>query len=305
MSYTPPWAWITEWLSHKEAHLHGVYKVYFFGRTKYQDVAVVETGSFGKALFLDGFVQSTEFDEFVYHEALVHPAMITHPNPEKVAIIGGGEGATLRESLKHQGVKEVTMVDIDRELIDICKRYLPEWNKGAFNDPRTKLVFSDGRRFLKENREKYDVIILDLTDPIKGGPSQYLYTKEFYTIVKERLDDEGVMVTQATNPRYYLEIYATIHNTVKSVFKLARPYRTFIPSFLTDWGFVIGSKGRDPLEVSKEEIERRTGDMESRFYDHEAHFNMFWIPKYMKAIMSRIKRVSTDSSPVGLEKWGL
>lgn len=305
MSYTSSWTWITEWLSHREVHLHSIYKVYFFGRTKYQDVAVVETGSFGKALFLDGFVQSTVFDEFVYHEALVHPAMITHPNPEKIAIIGGGEGATLREVLKHRSVKEVTMVDIDEELISICKKYLPEWSKGAFDDPRAKLVFLDGRKFLEESKEKYDVIILDLTDPIKGGPSQYLYTKEFYTIVKERLSNDGVMTTQATNPRYYLEIYATIYNTIKSVFKLARPYRTFVPSFLTDWGFVIGSKSRDPLGISREEIEKRIADMDLKFYDSEAHFNMFWIPKYMRASMSKVKAVSTDSNPVGLQKWGL
>ena len=304
MKYTPSWAWITEWLTHKEAHMHGINKVYFYGRTKYQEVMIVETGSFGKALFLDGYVQSTEFDEFIYHEALVHPAMVTHPNPLKVAIIGGGEGATLREVLRYNSVKEAVMVDIDKELVKICKEYLPEWSKGAFDDSRCKLVFMDGRKFVEESNDRFDVIVLDLTDPIKGGPSRYLYTEEFYSLVKGRLSDEGVMVTQATNLRYYVEIFATIYNTISRIFRIARPYKVFIPSFLAEWGFVIGSKSRDPLLLSKEEIGDRVAGMDLRFYEPDAHHNMFWIPKHIREKMGTIKKISRDSDPVGLEWWG-
>ncbi|MEM0318067.1 MAG: methyltransferase domain-containing protein, partial [Candidatus Nezhaarchaeales archaeon] len=173
-------------MSH-EAHLHGVRKIMYSGRTKFQQVDIVETYSFGKCLFLDGKLQSCEYDEHVYHEALVHPAMMTHPDPKRVLIVGGGEGATAREVLRYPTVEKVVMVDIDGELVDLCRRYMPEWSQGAFEDPRLELVIADGRKYIEETGESFDVVILDLTDPLPGTPSVYLYTREFYELVKGRL----------------------------------------------------------------------------------------------------------------------
>ncbi len=298
----PHWEWIIEWFSRKEGHLHGIEEIYYVGDTKYQHVAIVKTGSFGKALFLDGFIQSTEYDEKVYHESLVHPAMLTVNEPKDVLVIGGGEGATIREVLRHKSVRKVVMVDIDNELIELCKKYMPEWNQGAFDNPRVNLIIGDGRKYIEETKEKYDVVILDLTDPEKGTPGVYLYTKEFYEKVYKALKRNGVMVTQATSLRYYIFGFATILNTIRTVFPITRFYNVNIPSFSSEWGFVIGSKKNDPLEVlKKEDIEekiRSLGDL--YFFDKEALQHLFWIPKHIRRKIEMYKEISTDDNPLEL-----
>ncbi len=289
--------WITEWISPKEAHMHGLVEVYFEGRTKFQHVIIARTHAFGDALFLDGYVQSTELDEFIYHEALVHPAMLTHPNPRKVAVIGGGEGATIREVFKYKDVERVVMVDIDDELIELSKKYLKKWHQGAFDDPRLELKLMDGRKFLEETDEKFDVIILDLTDPAEGTPGVLLYTKEFYEAVYRALSDNGVAVTQATSTRYNLFMYAIIRNTMASIFPIVRPYKAFVPAFLSEWGFMLASKKRDPLNVTEEEIRERIKDLHLKFLDVPLFKSLFVLPKYMKEEMKKYTRISTDKDP--------
>ncbi|MGD0511292.1 MAG: hypothetical protein ABSA33_05635, partial [Candidatus Micrarchaeaceae archaeon] len=153
----------------------------FSARTKYQSVEIIDTYTFGRCLILDDKIQSSELDEFIYHEALVHPAMIMHAQPHKVFVAGGGEGAVLREVLKYTSVNKVIMVDIDGEVIKISDEFLPSWHQNAFRDPRVKLIFDDARRYLAETNERFDVIICDLSDPISAGPSRFLFTREFYT----------------------------------------------------------------------------------------------------------------------------
>jgi len=160
-------------------------------------VEIINTGSFGVCLVLDGKIQSSETDEFIYHEALVHPAMLTHPRPEKVFIAGGGEGATLREVLAHKTVRKAVMVDIDEEVVGLCRRYLPAWHQNSFDDPRAEIHFADARRYLEETDEKFDVIIIDLVDPLEQGPARLLYTREFYGIAKQKLGPGGIMSVQS------------------------------------------------------------------------------------------------------------
>ncbi len=156
-----------EYIWFREPSLNGVSicylcdRVIYHGVSKYQTIDIVETRLHGKMLFLDGVAQSAERDEFIYHELLVHPAMFAHPNPEKVLVIGGAEGATLREVLKHQTVKRAVLVDIDGELVEICKQYLPGWHQGSFDDPRVEVVIGDGRDYVVKCNEKFDVIIID------------------------------------------------------------------------------------------------------------------------------------------------
>jgi len=151
----------------------------YSGKTQFQSVEVIESGGLGRCLILDGKIQSSEWDEFIYHEALVHPPMIAHPHPEKVFIAGGGEGATLREVLAHSSVKRVVMVDIDEEVIDISRRFLPSWHQGSFEDSRLELRFVDAIKYLEEcvdKGEKFDVVILDLPEPIEEGSAYLLHT---------------------------------------------------------------------------------------------------------------------------------
>lgn len=295
------WRYIVEWIRMPyEAYMHGVRRILYSGSTRYQRVDIVETHSFGKCLFLDGKLQSSEFDEFVYHEALVHPAMLTHPQPRHVLVVGGGEGATIREVLRHPTVEEVTMVDLDGELVELCRRYMPEWSRGAFEDPRVRLVVGEGRRFLEESGETYDVIVLDLVDPTPGSPAALLYTREFYSIVKDRLSGDGVMVTQATSTRFSTRTFAAIRNTVAQLFPVARAYFAPVVSFQSLWGFVLGSKGRDPLGIDRGELERRIAGLggDLRFYDVETHYFILHMPRFLREKVEEIRDVYTDEKPV-------
>jgi len=296
----PKWRYILEWMRMPfEGHLHGVRRTIYSGRTRFQQVDIVETYSFGKCLFLDGILQSSEYDERVYHECLVHPAMMTHPGPRRVLIIGGGEGATAREVLRYPTVERVVMVDIDGELVELCRRYMPEWSEGAFEDPRLELVIEDGRKYVESTGELFDVVILDLTDPVPGTPSVFLYTKEFYELVRRRLSPGGVMVTQATSLRYSLDSFARIRNAVAAAFGLARPYMAPMVSFMSWWGFVMGSLGRDPLSVPPEEIGSRLASLRGRlaFYDEEVHRYLFRLPSFVREQADRVREVPTDANP--------
>ncbi|MEK7713807.1 MAG: hypothetical protein AAB302_03605 [Deltaproteobacteria bacterium] len=171
--------WFFDNLSPEEGHIHGIKKTLYSVETEFQSMEILETGSYGKCLILDGKMQSSEVDEFIYHEALVHPAMLTHPKPESVFIVGGGEGATLREVLRHKTVKRAVMVDIDKEVVDKCRELLPEYSQGAFDDPRAELQYMDARKYLEDTNEKFDVIIIDISEPVEEGHAYQLYTQDF------------------------------------------------------------------------------------------------------------------------------
>jgi len=297
------WKWIVDWLNPYIASIIRADKTIYSAKTKYQYMDIIETKILGKMLILDGKVQSSEFDEYIYHESLVHPVMITHPNPEKVLVLGGGEGATTREVLRYRSVKKVVWVDLDREVVEACRKYLPEWNEGVFDDPRVELIIGDGRKFLKETKEKFDVIIIDLVDPFEGGPALLLYTKEFYEYTFKALTDEGLFVTQATSTSYTPNIFASIYATIKSVFPIVSGYHAFIPAFQSMWGFIIGSKVYDPSKLSEEDIDsllRKRINSELRFYEGSIHRWLFILPKELrKAIETGV--VATDKNPDSLK----
>jgi hypothetical protein len=164
-------------------------RIMFDGRSKFQRVQVVETEQFGKTLVLDGQTQSALKDEKQYHETLVHPAMLQHPNPKTVFIGGGGEFATAREVLRHTSVTRCVMIDIDELACDMCREHLPEWGNGAYDDERFFVAYEDARVWLEESDETFDVMIMDICDPIEAGPGYRLYTQEFYEFCKTRLND--------------------------------------------------------------------------------------------------------------------
>ncbi|NPB04359.1 MAG: polyamine aminopropyltransferase [Thermotogae bacterium] len=278
--------------------LHKIKRHIYHGKTAYQKVDIVEVEVFGKALFLDGKIQSAQIDEAIYHEALVHPAMLTHPDPKKVIILGGGEGATLREALRHP-IERATMVDIDEQLVKLCEAYLPEWHAGAFYDERSKLIFADARSFLENSDETYDVVISDLTEPLEGGPSVMLFTKEFYTTVYKRLSEDGVLVVQsASADPYYNQFVRDVYVTLKEIFPVVRVYHAPIFSFQMDWAFTLASKGRDPKHIPLQEIERRISDFASSlfFYTPQLHGALFELPKFLQDALSS-GRVITDENP--------
>jgi spermidine synthase len=295
-------SWFSDYISPDLTMLHSIKERIYSGRSKFQSVEVIDTGSFGICLVLDGKIQSSEADEFIYHEALVHPVMLTHPEPQKVFIAGGGEGATLREVLAHKTVKKAVMVDIDEEVVSLCRRLLPAWHQNAFDDQRAELHFVDARKYLAESSDKFDVIIIDLADPLEQGPARLLYTREFYQIVEQKLGPDGIMSVQAESAEWTnLDNFTAIANTLRNVFSIARPYQVHVPSFLGLWGFVIASQSLDPFELSAEEIDTRISTRISKklkSYDGLTHQAMFTIPKHIRQQLAENKRIITDKQPI-------
>ncbi|RLM85080.1 thermospermine synthase ACAULIS5-like [Panicum miliaceum] len=216
--------------------------------SKYQEIALLDTKHFGKALIIDGKMQSTEMDEFIYHESLIHPPLLFHPNPKTVFIMGGGEGSAVREVLRHKTVQRVVMCDIDQEVVDFCRTYLTV----------TSSASSDARVELEKSREKFDVIVGDLSDPVEGGPCYQLYTKSFYEhIVKPKLNDHGIFVTQAgpAGVLTHKEVFSSIYNTLRHVFKYVKAYTAHVPSFADTWGWVMASD--HPFDLNAQQINER------------------------------------------------
>ena len=165
-----------------------------------------------------------------------------HPNPRNVFIGGGGEGGTLREILAHRSVERAVMVDLDEQVVELCREHLPQHHQGAFDDPRTELIFGDARKYLETSNQQFDVMIMDLVDPLEGGPAYLLYTEEYYEIARARLKPGGILVTQS-GPAGYLslrECFTTIFKTLDQIFAHAAPYHTHVPSFITLWGLHRG-----------------------------------------------------------------
>ncbi len=271
-------------ISHETYMLIKLRSVLVKKRSKYQNIEIVEFPEYGRALVLDGLVQSTEVDEHIYHESLVHPAMVTHPNPRKVLIIGGGEGATLREALKHNTVLEAVMVDIDEDVVNLSREYLPKLHQGAFDDRRAKIVIEDGKAYIEKVQDKYDVIILDLTDPYASEIAQELYTEKFYLKVYERLTEDGIMVTQAGSSFYYEQVYDRVLSSVRKVFPIVKEYNVWIPSFGYACNFIIGSKKYNPEELTAEEVDRRLKmrGVSVKFYSGKTHIALMNLPIYRR-----------------------
>lgn len=275
-----------------EAHQFAVEKVIHKGQTRFQEVEIFETYEYGEMLALDGLVQSAEDDEYIYHESLVHPALVALASPATALVIGGGEGATIREVLKHRTVTRVVMVDIDKELVELCEEHLDDWHRGSFDDPRLELVFGDGKDYVTQTREKFDCIIIDLTDSLDEGPALALYTEEFYRLVKTRLTEKGMLVVQAmelTGLDY--ADHMTVRHTLEKMFQHVSSYTSFVPSFWSTWGFVIANDVRDVSRMSCAEVDQVLQDrgLEPmlKFYDGQTHSHMFALSKDVRAILAQ------------------
>jgi len=269
-----------------ERAAYEITRVLYRGRTSFQEVEIAETRAYGLALFLDGAPQSAIADEFVYHEALVHPALLAHPEPRQVLIAGGGEGATLREVLRHPSVERATMVDMDGELLDLAREYLQPMHQGSFDDPRARIVVGDARSWLGEQAEQYDAILIDLLDPSEEGPIAPLYDEAFYRLAASRLDSGGILAVQAYSCALNnLDWFVRIVHTLGGVFPLVRPYRAEVPFFKDSWGFCTASFTRDPAAFGSLAVEAALsarGLDDLPFYDGMIHMAMFALPRYVR-----------------------
>ncbi len=272
---------IMEPVSKNSYFLSFVDHIYVYKKTKYQEVQIVELRDFGKSLVLDGYVQSTERDEHIYHETLVHPVMVTHPKPVDVLIIGGGEGATLREVLKHGTVSKAVNVDIDGELIELVKKYMPEFHQGAFDDRRAELVISDGKEYVRAcGSASFDIVIMDLTDPYSSEIAKELYSRKFFSEIKRVLKNDGLVVTQAGNSFFYGDTYLSVLENMREVFPLVREYAMWVPSFAYANNFIIGSKRYDPAVLNEEQVDRvlESRGVKTKFFNGKVHVSLFTMP---------------------------
>lgn len=245
-------------------------------KTDYQMLEMVETEEWGRMLLLDGMVMTSIKDEFVYHEMVAHVPLFTHPNPEHVLVVGGGDGGVIREVLKHPSVKKATLVDIDGKVIEYSKKYLPEI-AGMLDDERVEVKVGDGFMHIAESENAYDVIMVDSTEPV--GPAVHLFTKGFYAGIAKALKEDGLFVAQSDNPWFKADLIRSVFKDVKEVFPITRLYIANVPTYPSGmWTFTMGSKKYDPLEISDE----RFHDIDTRYYTKELHKAAFVLPKFVR-----------------------
>lgn len=248
-------------------------------RTPFQHLAILETAQFGRMLVLDGMVQTTERDEFVYHEMIAHVAMQTHPRPRTVCVVGGGDGGAVREVLKYPSVERVTLVEIDRRVVEASKEYFPTISSGLF-DPRVECLYADGIEHIRERKGVYDVVLVDSTEPV--GPAVGLFGERFYASCYDSLTAEGVLVAQTESPFFNAELLRKAAGAIRRVFPLARTYLACVPTYPSGlWSFTLGSKGPDPLEVRPS-----LDGIPTRYYTEGVHRAAFALPRFVEELLA-------------------
>ncbi|ANF22137.1 polyamine aminopropyltransferase [Thermococcus piezophilus] len=253
----------------------------FETQTKYQRLELYETEGFGKLLVLDGTVQLVEIGEESYHEPLVHPVMLAHPNPRRVLIIGGGDGGTLREVLRHKTVEKAIMVEIDEMVIEVSKIYM-NVARGAFEDPRAEVIVGDGVEYLKNTDEKFDVIIVDSTDPV--GPAKMLFSEGFFRSAYETLNDNGLYITQSGSVYLFTNELLDAYQSMKNVFDEVHYFSFPVIGYASPWSFLVGVKG--DIDFGKVDLERAKG-LGLYYYDPERHETLFQMPRYVRELLER------------------
>ncbi len=249
----------------------------------YQRVEVYDTPQFGKLFRLDGRLMTSERDEFFYHECMTHPAALAHPNPESILVIGGGDGGSSEELLKHPSVKRIVMAELDPVVIDISKKWLGSIHKGAFDDPRLEVKIGDGFEFVKSTTERFDMIVLDLTDP--DTPAFHLYSEQFFRMCQRILRPGGMLTLHLGSPVYQAETVRKNATNLRKVFRHVAPMSLFVPLYGSLWCLAVASDTIDPRTVSSDTIGQRIGARRIgglRYYDPAMHAALFTLPVFVQ-----------------------
>jgi len=270
--------WFTELHAPGTGITFRVRRVLHWARTPFQELALVETEDMGRALFLDGTVQFTERDEFFYHEMLVHVPLCIHPRPRRVLIVGGGDGGCVREALRHPEVEEVTLVEIDGEVVDACRKHIPSVSS-KLDDPRVRVLIEDGVAFLKRNRGTFDVIIVDSTDPV--GMASPLTQAPFFRTAREALTPQGLYVAQSQGPIFDGREIGRIARAARKVFRHARHFMAPTPTYPGGlWTYLLAARGpKDPAGLRPRPLPR--GER-TRYYSAEVHRAAFVLPPFVR-----------------------
>ena len=259
-------------------------KQLYSGTTEFQRVDVMTSEEFGTFLTLDGLMMVAEKDEFIYHEMIVHVPMAVNPDIKRVLVIGGGDGGTVKQLVRYSGIEHIDLVEIDREVIEVSRRFLPELTAGL-DDPRVHIYYEDGLKFIRSKQDEYDLIIVDSTDPF--GPGEGLFTREFYGNCSKALNSQGIMVNQHESPYYedYANSLTRTHSRIKGVFPIHRLYQAHIPTYPSGhWLFGFASNKFDPIEDLDAERWNALG-IHTRYYNTDLHKGSFALPNYVKELL--------------------
>jgi len=254
-------------------------------RSAYQDVEVHDSVPFGKLFRLDGHFMTSERDEFFYHENMVHVAALAHPSPERALIVGGGDGGSAEELLKHPSMRTVTIAEIDKTVIDIAREHLRTVHRGALDDPRVTIRIGDGFRFVVDTREAFDLIVLDLTDP--GGPSTALYTPEFYAACAARLGPQGAMTIHVGSPVAHPDRVRHTLAQLGSAFAVVTPFLTAVPLYGGTWMMACCSASLDPRALQASDVDRRIaqrGIADLQFINGDTYRAVLALPNYVRPL---------------------
>jgi len=251
-------------------------------KSDFQDIAIFETKHFGRVLALDGIVQTTEADEPAYHEMLVHVPLLAHGNVRRVMVVGGGDGGILREILRHPTVEHVREVEIDSDVVELCREHMPSLSDGAYDDPRTELIIGDGLKIMAEMDETYDVIIVDSTDPVSVG--EVLFTQKFYDDCHAHLTPGGILTTQSGVPFLQAQELIDTHERLKTAFADAAAYLTVVPTYIggymaLGWGSDEPAHRRVALSTLQERYD--AAGLKTRYYTPEIHLAAFALPPFI------------------------
>ena len=254
-------------------------------RTRHQQLELLESAQLGRTLRLDGRFMTSEKDEFFYHEALVHPVALVHPRPRRALILGGGDGGAAEELLKHGLVERITLVDLDAEVVEVARRELAGIHRGALDDPRVRIVCGDGDRFVSTTQDRFDLVLLDLTDP--ETPADPLYTEAFMAPLKRVLAPGGAVVLHLGAPFFEGEQVRSLVRSLQRTFGIVSPYGLHIPLYGAYWGMAVASDELDPLSLPPSELEerlRRRAITDLRYYNPSVHAGLFALPNFYREL---------------------
>lgn len=297
--------WIGEAFTADDVWQHRVTKSLFECQTPFQQLSIVESGAYGKALVLDGHWQTCTGDEFLYHEPLVHTPMSLHGCAKRVLIAGGADGGAAREALKWKSVEQIVMVDIDAVAVDACRTWLTEIHQGSLSDARVQIEIADAYEFLATQRG-WDVIIVDLTDPIESGPAYKLFTREFFSLCREALATNGYFINQAgaLSPPLITPLARTA-KTIGSIFKTTHVVQTYVPTYGSPWGLILASDGEIPFPPKPGEIDRLLAEQtigELKMFDEQTLNSLLRPPKYVRDRIAAETIVYTLDNPPQLAR---
>lgn len=269
--------WVTEYQTPALGYSCKITSTLKVEQTDFQHLAVVETEQFGRMLLLDGMVMTTDADEHVYHEMITQIALNAHPCPEKVLIIGGGDGGALRETVRHPKVKQAVLVEIDGKVIEASREFFPAL-ACAFDDPKSLVVVDDGIAYIQQHQNEFDVILVDSTEPV--GPAVQLFSAPFYAQCSRALRDDGMLVVQSESPFFNAEVIKMAYGGIQQIFPLTKLYLASIPTYPSGlWSFTVGSKKYDPAQPVHD------NGYELKYYNQAIHRAAFALPSFVQNLL--------------------